>query len=117
VDLSYDRLLMMMITSLCVCVRVRACAFVCGCGCTDAGVCLRTCSLTNPACNAPPYCYLSPIWLHHILTLSHKRHDFREKDAEHKMCILISSATFVGNISHSKNNSSRHCHKCRNVFM
>ena len=28
-------------------------------------------------------------------TLSHKRHDFRENVTEHKMCVLISSTTFV----------------------
>ena len=48
--------------SLCVCVR----ACVCGCGCAGAGVCLRTCSLAKPAGNAPPYCHLRPLWLHHI---------------------------------------------------
>ena len=35
-------------------------------------------------------------------TLSHKRHDFREKVTEHKMCVLIFCTTFVWNISHSK---------------
>ena len=55
----------------CVCVRarvgefVRECAHVCG-GCTGASLCLRVCSLTNPACNAPPYCHLRPLWLHHF---------------------------------------------------
>ena len=38
----------------------------CGCGCTGAGVCLRACSLINPARNAPPYYPLRPPWLHHI---------------------------------------------------
>ena len=43
----------------CVCVR--------GCGCRGAGVCLRACSITNPACNAhAPYCHLGPLWLHFI---------------------------------------------------
>jgi predicted transcriptional regulator len=28
-------------------------------------------------------------------TLSHKRHDFREKVTEHKMCVLIFSTTFA----------------------
>ena len=37
-------------------------------------------------------------------TLSHKRHDFQEKVIEHKMCILLSSTTFVWSISHSKKN-------------
>jgi hypothetical protein len=37
------------------------------------------------------YCHLWPVWLYHIFsTLSHKRHDFREKVIEHKMCVLIS---------------------------
>jgi hypothetical protein len=59
--------------SVCVraCVRarvgefVRECARVCG-ECTGASFCLRMCSLTNPACNAPPYCHLRPLWLHHF---------------------------------------------------
>jgi hypothetical protein len=29
---------------------------------------------------------------------------------EHKMCIVIFTATFVCNISHSKKNSARYCH-------
>jgi hypothetical protein len=41
-------------------VYVRARARICGCGCTGGGVCLNTCSLTNPTCIA------SPLWLHHI---------------------------------------------------
>ena len=47
-------------------VCVRAC--VCGCGYkgTGASVCSHASSLTNPACNAPPYCHLRPLWLHHI---------------------------------------------------
>ena len=28
---------------------------------------MHTRSLTNPACNAQPYCHLQPVWLHHIL--------------------------------------------------
>jgi hypothetical protein len=28
-------------------------------------------------------------------TVSHKRHDFRKKVTEHKMCVLIFSTTFV----------------------
>ena len=33
------------------------------------------------------------------------------------MFLLIFSTTFIGNISHSRNNSVRYCHKCENVFM
>jgi hypothetical protein len=44
--------------------------------------------------------------------LSHKRHDFRKTIIENKMCVLIFSTTFVWNISHSKKNLARYCHKC-----
>jgi len=43
-------------------------------------------------------------------TLSHKRHDFRKKGFEHKMCFDF-LYNFYLNISHSKNNSARY-HKC-----
>jgi hypothetical protein len=46
------------------CSRELSC--MCGFECTGANVCLRACSLTNPACNARPYCHLWPVWLHHI---------------------------------------------------
>jgi hypothetical protein len=48
----------------------------------------------------------------HFSTLSHKRHDSRKNVTERKMCISIFSTTFVQNISHSKNNLARYCHKC-----
>jgi len=51
--------------------------------------------LSSVACSA----------LQYFSTLSHKRHDFvkKKKVTEHKMCVLISSTKFAGNISHSKN--------------
>ena len=53
--------------SVCVCVLACLCLCVCsGCGWTEAGVFLCACSLTNPAYNAPPYCHLRPLWLHHV---------------------------------------------------
>ena len=44
-------------------------------------------------------------------TLSHKRHDFRKKAIEHKVCVLIFCTKFVINISHSKKNSARYYQK------
>jgi len=43
--------------------------------------------------------------------------DCWKKVIVHKMCVLISSTTFVGNIHHSKKNSARHYHKYAQVFM
>ena len=45
-------------------------------------------------------------------TLSHKRLDLIRRITEHKMCVLILCTTFVGNVSHSKKNLARYCHKC-----
>ena len=42
--------------------------------------------------------------LQYFSTLSHKWHDLMKRVTEHKMCVLIFCATFVGNISHSKMN-------------
>jgi len=99
------------------------------------------CSIMYPARNAySPYCYLWPapalqhfsklshkdmvfeLWkmLHIVIcpaipnlsTLSHKRHDFRKKVTEHKMCVLIFSTTVTWNISHSKKNWTRYDQKC-----
>ena len=55
--------------------------------------------------------------LQHFSTLSHKRYDFRRKVTEHKMCVLISSTTFVWNVFHSKKNWARYDQKCILVFM
>ena len=42
--------------------------------------------------------------LQHFSTLSYKRHDFRKKATEHKMCAFDFVINFVWNISHSKRN-------------
>jgi hypothetical protein len=55
---------------------------------------------------------MAPLAQPYFLTLSHKRHDFRKKVTEHKVCVLIFSATFVQDISHSKKNLVQYCHKC-----
>jgi hypothetical protein len=53
---------------------------------------MRRIILPSVACLALPY----------FSSLSHKRHDFREKIIEHKMCVLIFCTTFVRNIYHSE---------------
>ena len=50
--------------------------------------------------------------IQHFSTLSHKRHDCRNKVTEHKMCALIFSTNFVWNIFHSKKNWARYDRKC-----
>jgi hypothetical protein len=92
---------------LCVCVRMRASAWV------GAGVCLRACSLTNPACNTPPYCHLLPLAPPHFSTSSHKRPLSGKKLLNN--FFFIFPTTFIWNISHSKN-SAGYCHKFENVF-
>jgi hypothetical protein len=53
--------------------------------------------------------------LQYISTLSHKRHDFRKKKiTEHT--VLISSANFIRNISHSKKKWARYDKKCMFVL-
>jgi hypothetical protein len=42
------------------------CVCVDGCGYTDAGVCMRACSLNYSTCNAPPCCHQRPLWFCHI---------------------------------------------------
>jgi hypothetical protein len=86
------------------------CVCVCVCVCVWPWL-----SSKQRAC-AVLYCHLWPVWLYDFLTLSHKWHDFRKKVTDHKMYVIIFSTTCVWNISHSKKNSARYCHKCENVF-
>ena len=47
--------------------------------------------------------------VHYFSTLHYKRYNFRGKNfTEHKMCFLIFSTIFVGNISHCKKNWARY---------
>ena len=103
------------ITYVCVFARAPECVCVWGGGLT--GVCVRACSLTIPACKAPPYCHLRPLWLHHICRHYLIKDAIFGKRMEHKMCVLIFSTTFISNIYHSKKNLARYCHKCEKVFM
>jgi len=63
------------------------------------------------------YCHLWPLSDCTIFSsLSRKQYDFWENFTVHRMCVLISSATLVWNISHSKNYSARYCHKFTKVY-
>jgi hypothetical protein len=81
--------------------------------------CVCICSIGHPACNThAPYFHLWPAPVYDMFsTLSHKRHDFRKTVTEYKRCVLISSTTFVWNISHSKKKCERYDQKCISVFM
>jgi hypothetical protein len=68
---------------------------------------MRHVILPSVACLALPECS----------TLSHKRHDFREKIIEHKMCVLIFSATLVRNVTQPTKNAVLYHHKCAFVLM
>ena len=80
---------------VCVCVRARLCVcpgrWACACACVHAALLIQHATRMRHimksfvASLAPPY-----FW-----TLSHKRHDFRKNVIEHKMCVLVSSTTFV----------------------
>jgi hypothetical protein len=76
------------------------------------------CSLRYPACNAhAPYCYQWPAPLYNIFPHYPRKGTIFEKNVtEYKMCVLISSTTFVWNILHSKNNWARCEEKCTLVF-
>jgi len=50
-------------------------------------------------------------------TLFHKRHDFRKKVIEHKMCVVFVSTIFFLNISHSEKTERDMIKKCILIFM
>ena len=105
-----------------VCARARAelgwmHVRVCVCGCMSENLCLRACSLSNPACNTPPCCHcrlsLRYIFRHYLTNGTM----FRKKKLFEIKCVFDFSAGFIWNISHPKKNSPRNCHKCENVFI
>ena len=80
--------------------------------------CAHPCTLNYPACQAGESYYLRPLWLHHIfLQYLANSTILGKKVTEHKMCVLIFSTIFIWNVSNSKKNSTRYCHKCEDVFM
>jgi hypothetical protein len=80
-------------------------------------LCLCIPSLSYPAGNALRHIVILPsvacLSLPYFSSLSHKGQDFRKSVIEHKMCVLIFSTTFFGNMYHSKKNSARYFHKCK----
>ena len=89
--------------SLFLCVCVWVCVCVCGWVLGHVLV-LYLASMQRAAILSPA----ASLALPYFSTLSHRRHDFRKEVAEHKMCVLILSTTFVWNISHSKKNLARY---------
>ena len=70
------------------------------------------CSLSYPARKAhAPYFHLWLVWLHYAFPRYLMNGSIFERKILNKKCVLISSATFVCNISHSKKNSTWHYHK------
>ena len=96
----------------CLCVRVRARGEMRACFCICVSARARACACSRVALLIQHTRYrhivICGLWLHHIIR---KRHDFRKKVTEHKMCILILSTTFIWSVSHYKKNSLRYCHK------
>ena len=79
-------------------------------------VCLQSLLYSMQCACAILYCHLWPVQLlHKFFPHYSTRHDFREYVTEHKMCLLISSTTFIWNISHSKKKSVRY--QCGYVLM
>ena len=75
------------ITYFCVCVCVCVCLRSRACGCAHVGLLIQY---------ATHKCHIvSSLALPYFSTLSHKRHDFREKVTKYKMCVLIFSDTFI----------------------
>ena len=81
-------------------------------------VCLYSC-LSYPARKSDPLrCFILLSMACRVVayfsTLSHKRHDFREKKViKRKVCVLIFSTTSFRKFSHSEENSARYYHECK----
>ena len=99
--------------------RVRETIVICGKTVSILSVCVCLGLGTQHAKRMRPCMFSSVAYLaaSHFSS-SHKQHHFRgKKVTEHKMCFLIFFTTLICNISHSKQNLARYCHKFKNVFM
>ena len=100
-----------------VCVRALECVFsgewACACACVHVALLIQHATRMRHIVTS----FVAPQSPPHFSTLSHKWHDLRKKVTDHKMRVLIFSTTFIRNISNSKKNSARYCHKCENFFM
>jgi hypothetical protein len=73
----------------------------------NLSVCLKP-SLSSMQCACAILSAVAYLALQYIFTLSQKRHYFRKRAIEHKMCVLRFSTTFIWNISHSKKKLARY---------
>ena len=92
---------------VCVCVRARARVCVCVCVCVCVALVIQHVKRMRRVMLSP----VASTALQNFATLSHKKHDFREKLTVHKKCVFIFSITFVQNVYNSKKNSDRYYHK------
>ena len=84
-------------------------------------MCLRVCSLTYPACNAlAPYC-LWPLGpqesFRHYLINGTIFWEKKKNVLNVKRVFWFSLQIYICNISHSKKNSARYCHKYENALV
>jgi hypothetical protein len=80
-------------------------------------LCVLACSFTYQACKAnATYGHVWPLWLHHIFWHYLINGTILERKLLDIICVLICSATFIWNVSHSKKNSARYSHKCEDFW-
>jgi hypothetical protein len=89
--------------------------FVCVCALAGLGMCMRVrvVLLIQRAMRMRHTLtsFVAPLPPPHFSSLSLKRHGFRKKVIEHKMCVFVFRITFVWNIYHYEDNLARYCYK------